>query len=54
MKEIEWEALLPEEKKKALFNKQKEMLDIFLEKKAITREQYEKSLGDLKRKMGME
>ena len=44
----------PEEKKKQLFLRQKETLDTFLENGAITREQYDKSLGDLIRLMGME
>ena len=54
MKEmIEWEKLVPEEKKKQLFLKQKELLDTFLEKNAISKAQYDKSLGDLRDKMGM-
>ena len=44
----------PEEKKKQLFLSQKRTLDIFLERGAITRAQYDKSLGDLVRLMGME
>ena len=51
--ETEWTILSPEEKKRALYLKQKALLDTFLEKKAITRAQYEKSLGDLTVKMGM-
>lgn len=50
---IEWEKLSPEEKKKQLFLKQKELLDTFLEKNAISKAQYDKSLGDLRDKMGM-
>lgn len=46
--------LSPEEKKKKLYFQQKELLDTFLEHHTITREQYEKSLGDLTVKMGME
>ena len=42
------------EKKRRLFLSQKETLDTFLEHGAITRAQYEKSLGDLKAKMGLE
>lgn len=45
--------LLPEEKKKQLFLDQKRLLDTFLEKKAISRAQYDKSLGDLREKMGI-
>ena len=47
-----WENLSPEEKKKQLFLKQKKLLDIFLEKNAISKAQYDKSLGDLREKMG--
>lgn len=50
---IEWEALTPEEKKKQLFLKQKNTLDLFLERNAISKAQYDKSLGDLIDKMGM-
>lgn len=52
-KQIQWEALAPEEKKKQLFLKQKELLDTFLERNAISQAQYDKSLGDLRDKMGM-
>ena len=38
---------------KELFLRQKETLDLFLERKAITQKQYDKSLGDLRDKMGM-
>lgn len=53
MDQIEWEKLTPEEKKKQLFLKQKKLLDIFLERNAISKTQYDKSLGDLRDKMGM-
>lgn len=53
-KQIQWEALAPEEKKKQLFLKQKELLDTFLERNAISQAQYDKSLGDLRDKMGMQ
>ena len=43
-----------ENKKKQLFLDQKKLLDIFLEHGAISKAQYEKSLGDLIVKMGME
>lgn len=36
-----------------LFRRQKTLLDTFLEKNAITNAQYDKSLGDLREKMGM-
>ena len=52
--QIEWETLTPEEKKKQLFLKQKNTLDLFLERNAISRAQYDKSLGDLIEKMGMQ
>ena len=42
------------EKKRRLFRQQKETLDIFLRNGAITRAQYDKSLGDLMMKMGIE
>ena len=43
----------PEEKKKELFLRQKKTLDLFLERNAISKAQYDKSLGDLVEKMGM-
>ena len=46
-------ALTPEEKKKQLFQHQKELLDTFLAHHAITQQQYDKSLHDLTEKMGM-
>lgn len=45
---------MPDEKTQALYWRQKELLDTFLATHAISRQQYEKSLGDLTRKMGME
>lgn len=51
--DIDWQRLSPKEKKKELYLKQKAMLDMFLERSAISREQYDKSLGDLTEKMGM-
>jgi hypothetical protein len=50
---IEWELLSPEEKKRHLFLRQKNTLDLFLERNAISKAQYDKSLGDLIEKMGM-
>lgn len=47
----EWMALTPEEKKRRLYEKQKALLDTFLEHGAISRQQYEKSIGDLTSKM---
>ncbi len=46
-------SLTPEEKKIDLFLRQKRTLDLFLERNAISRAQYDKSLGDLIEKMGM-
>ena len=43
-----------DEKKKELFLNQKDTLDKFLERGAITKAQYDKSYGDLVKKMGME
>ena len=53
LNQIEWEKLIPQEKKKQLFLKQKKLLETFLERNAISKAQYEKSLGDLRDKMGM-
>ena len=49
-----WENLSPEEKKRELFLRQKRTLDLFLERHAISQAQYDKSLGDLREKMGMQ
>ena len=43
-----------EDKKKQLFLNQKQLLDTFLEYGAISQAQYDKSLGDLIAKMGIE
>ena len=42
----------PEVKKRALYERQKETLEMFLQHGAISRTQYEKSLHDLTEKMG--
>ena len=47
------EKLTAEEKKHQLFLNQKETLDLFLERGAISQAQYDKSLGDLREKMGV-
>lgn len=52
MDQTEWERLDRAEKKRELFLKQKRLLDTFLSHHAITKEQYDKSWGDLKEKMG--
>ncbi|MBO7405662.1 MAG: hypothetical protein J6V24_11925 [Clostridia bacterium] len=46
-----WDALSYAEKNRALFLRQKALLDLFLEKKAITQAQHDKSLRDLTEKM---
>jgi hypothetical protein len=51
--QIEWEKITPEEKRKQLFLNQKNTLDMFLERNAISKAQYDKSLGDLIVKMGI-
>ena len=51
---VEKESMTAEEKKRGLYLRQKELLDTFLEYGAISRAQYDKSLGDLTVKMGME
>ena len=42
------------EQLRKLYLDQKHTLDVFLDNGAISRAQYDKSLGDLTRKMGME
>ena len=54
MDQIEWSVLAPEDKKKQLYLQQKDLLDKFLDRNAITKADYDRSLGDLTRKMGME
>ena len=49
----DWDQLTPEEKKTQLFLNQKQTLDMFLERGAISQAQYNKSLGDLREKMGV-
>ena len=49
-----WASLTPEEKKRLLYERQKAMLQAFLERNAISKEQYDKSLGDLTEMMGMQ
>ena len=46
-------SMIAEEKKRDLYLRQKQLLDTFLEHGAISRAQYDKSLGDLTVKMGM-
>ena len=42
----------PEQKKRDLYERQVETLKLFLERGAISQEQYDKSYGDLTEKMG--
>ena len=50
----EYSQLTAEEKKIRLYLSQKKLLDDFLERNAISKAQYDKSLVDLTEKMGME
>ena len=50
----DWRTMSPDERKRALFNKQKNLLDTFLSHGAIDRRQYEKSLTCIAEKMGIE
>ena len=52
--DTQWDTLSPEDKKKQLFLNQKQTLDLFLERRAISLAQYNKSLHDLIEKMGMQ
>ena len=54
MEQEVWAKLTPEEKKTQLFQNQKKTLDLFLERGAISQAQYDKSLGDLREKMGIQ
>lgn len=49
----DWQTMSPDERKRALFRKQKELLDTFLSHGAIDRRQYEKSLTCMAEKMGI-
>ena len=53
MDQFEWESLSLEEKRIQLYLNQKQTLALFLERGAISKAQYDKSLGDLTVKMGM-
>jgi len=48
----DWDSLSYEEKNRRLYLQQKELLATLLEHKAISKEQYKKSLHDLSEKMG--
>ena len=53
MQQMPLAQMTPEEKKHYLFLNQKKTLDLFLERGAISQAQYDKSLGDLREKMGV-
>ena len=53
MRDTDWEKLTAGDKKLQLYIKQKNKLDMFLARKAISPEQYKKSLGDMREKMGI-
>lgn len=54
IKNVAWDAMTHEEKNHQLFLTQKGMLDMFLERGAISQAQHDKSLHDLTVKMGEE
>ena len=54
MEQAEWERLSPDEKKRQLFLRQKKILQDFLDKRAISQEQFDKSFGDMMSKMGFD
>lgn len=53
MEQADWDRLSYAEKNRQLFFQQKQLLDTFLSHHTISKEQYDKSLGDLTVKMGM-
>lgn len=54
MEQEQWERLSPDEKRVQLYMNQKQTLEAFLERGAISQAQFDKSLGDLTVKMGIE
>ncbi len=52
IEDMAWDAMSHEEKNHQLYLKQKQMLDMFLERGAISQSQHDKSLHDLTVKMG--
>ena len=50
----DWQGMTHDEQQRALFKKQKDLLDAFLSRGAIDRRQYEKSLTCMAEKMGMQ
>lgn len=53
MEQDVWDKLSPEQKKIQLYLEQKKTLEVFLGRGAISRAQFDKSLGDLTVKMRM-
>lgn len=53
MEQDVWDKLSPEQKKIQLYLEQKKTLEAFLERGAISKAQFDKSLVDLTVKMGM-
>ena len=51
--DLAWQRLSYDEKNRRLFENQKALLKTYLEHNAISRAQYDKSLGDLTAKMGI-
>ena len=49
----QWETMSYAQKNKQLYLNQKVLLDTFLERHVISQAQYDKSLGDLRAKMGI-
>ena len=47
-KQRQWETMTREQKQQQLLLRQKELLDKFLERRAISQEQYDNSLGVLR------
>lgn len=50
--DLQWQTLSYSEKNHVLYLRQKRTLDMFLERGAISRAQHDKSLHDLREKMG--
>ena len=48
-----WNRLTYEEKNRELYDRQKKLLDLFLEKHAISQQQHDKSLHELTEKMNI-
>ena len=49
----QWQRMSPEEKRRQLFLNQKQTLDAFVQRHAISRDEYERSLGILRQQMGI-